>query len=125
MSSLRVLLVDDEVELAQTLAERLAIRNIEAEVVSDREKALGNLRQSAYDIIVLDVVLQGCHGLDILKEIKEINPDQAVILVSGRGNEEDFAKGKQCGAYDYLIKPVQIEQLIEKMEQAVSSGRTQ
>ncbi len=71
-----------------------------------------------YDIILLDVVSQRCHGLEILKEIEEIRSEQIVILVSGRSSEADFAKSRQCGAYDYLIKPVQIEKLIEIMEKA-------
>jgi DNA-binding response OmpR family regulator len=123
MSDLRVLLVDDEVELAQTLAERLEIRKIFAEVVSDKEAALERIKRNRYDIILLDVVLQRCHGLEILKEIKKIRPEQIVILVSGRGSEADFAKSRQCGAHDYLIKPVQIEKLIEIMEKAAFGVR--
>ena len=123
MEEMKVLLVDDEADLVNTLAERLALRDIHAEVVTDGKGAIRRVEEKPYDVVVLDVVLQHARGLDVLKEIKRIRPRQVVILLSGRGSDEDFAEGQRIGAFDYLIKPVNIDKLIEKMEQAVSTGK--
>ncbi|MFO8058322.1 MAG: response regulator [bacterium] len=116
--SFHVLLVEDELDFANTLAERLALRNIQADVVEGAADAVSKAKSNDYDVVILDLVLWQGRGFDVLKEIKEHRPDVPVILLSGRGSEKDFEEGKKRGAYDYLIKPVQIEELIEKMNQA-------
>ena len=120
MSTLKVLVVDDEIEWVNTLAERLELRDISAEVVTSGKEALILVKENHYDVVILDMVLQRVRGLDVLKEIKKSKPDLAVILISGRGSEQDFKECKDEGAFDYLIKPVQIEHLIEKMKQAAN-----
>jgi len=119
MGDLRVLVVDDELEFIKTLAERLELRDIRADFVTTGEEALALIREKEFDVVILDMVLQSSRGLDVLKEIKRIRPGLAVIFISGRGCERDFMECKQEGAFDYLIKPVQTEQLIKKMKQAV------
>jgi len=119
--SFHVLLVEDELDFANTLAERLALRDIRADVVSEASDAVDKAKKNDYDVVLLDLVLWHARGFDVLKEIKENKPEVPVILLSGRGSEKDFEEGMKKGAYDYLVKPVQIEQLIEKMNQAASS----
>jgi len=119
---LKVLLVDDELELAGTMAERLSLRNIEADVVSGADEAIESVKSKNYDVVILDVVLWRARGFDVLREMKSIQPELPVILLSGRATEKDLEEGKQQGAFDYLVKPVHIEDLIEKMNQAVGAA---
>ncbi len=119
MDNLRVLLIDDEEEFAQTLAERLKLRGFRAEAASQVEEALGMIEEAEWDVVVLDMVLDTQSGLEVLKRIKTIRPELPVILLSGRGSEQDFREGERMGAFDYLIKPVKIEEMIEKIKQAV------
>ncbi len=121
MTSMKVLLVDDEMELIQTLAERLALRDIEAEVATDRKGALELVEAKEFNVVILDMVLQRVKGTEVLKDIKKVRPELPVILVSGRGSDEDFREVKSMGAFDYLIKPVAIDALIEKMKEAVKA----
>ncbi len=118
-----VLLVEDELDFANTLAERLALRDIQADVVDGANDAVDKAKSNEYDVVLLDLVLWHARGFDVLKEIKKHRPEVPVILLSGRGSEKDFEEGMQKGAYDYLIKPVQIEELIEKMNQAAGSKK--
>ncbi len=115
---IHILLVEDELDFANTLAERLALRDIQADVVAGASEAMDKAKQQDYDVVILDLVLMQGRGFDVLKEIKELRPKTPVIMLSGRGSEKDFEEGMAKGAYDYLVKPVQIEQLIEKMNQA-------
>ena len=119
MKELKVLVVDDEIEFAKTMAERMALRSIHAEVATEGKEALDLIKEKDFDVVVLDLVLQQSRGLEVLKEIKSVRPELAVILLSGRGSDYDVQEGKRIGAFDYLIKPVQIEDLIEKMKQAI------
>ncbi len=119
MDRLRVLVVDDEIEWIHTLAERLELRDIQADFVTNGEEALKKVSENDYDVVVLDMVLQRSKGLDVLKEMKKARPGLAVILVSGRCSDQDFQECKDEGAYDYLIKPVKIDDLIKTMKQAV------
>ncbi|MBI4620998.1 MAG: response regulator [Desulfobacterales bacterium] len=121
MSNLRVLLVDDEEEFVTTLSERLSLRGIETEVAYNGENALAKMNQITPDIVILDVMMPGLSGLDVLKQIKEILPDIPVILLTGRGSTRDGIDGMKQGAFDYLMKPVDIEDLIKKMNEAMKS----
>ncbi|MFH1887325.1 MAG: response regulator [Pseudomonadota bacterium] len=121
MKSLKVLAVDDEVEFLQALSERLEMRDIRTELATTGEEALRRVREEPFDVILLDMVLQRSRGMDILKAIKKIRPNQPVILLSGRGTDQDFREGKRQGAFDYLIKPIQLETLMEKIRQAAQS----
>lgn len=121
MSNLRVLLVDDEEEFVTTLSERLSLRGIETEVAYNGENALAKMNQITPDIVILDVMMPGLSGLDVLKQIKEILPDIPVILLTGRGSTREGIDGMKQGAFDYLMKPVDIEDLIKKMNEAMKS----
>ncbi len=113
--------MDDEAELVYTVAERLTLRGIEAVALTSGEDALKILEKKKFDVVVVDVKMPGIGGIDLTKRIKESYPDIRIILLTGRGSKEDSAKGLSEGASDYLVKPIDIEVLIEKMEKAIQS----
>lgn len=119
MDRLRVLLVDDEEELVSTLKERLILRGIEADGVITGTDALNRIRDAEFDVVVLDVKMPGMDGLKVMREIKTMRPSMQVILLTGRGSETESEIGIKEGAFDYLVKPVNIEELIKKMREAL------
>jgi DNA-binding response OmpR family regulator len=117
---MRVLLVDDEKELVSTLAERLSLRGIEADWVTNGEDAIKRVEKQAYDLAVLDVKIPRMSGLKLKKVLQEKCPGMKFIFMTGHGSEDDFRAGAaEAGAAYYLAKPVDIEALIEKMKQTV------
>ena len=123
MDQLKVLLVDDEEEFVTTLAERLQIRNILTLVATDGEQALQVMETDRPPVVVLDVMMPGLSGLDVLKQIKEDHPATQIILLTGHGSTRDGIKGMRLGAFDYIMKPVQIEDLIQKMNEAFEASK--
>ena len=112
----KVLLVDDEVEFASALEERLRMRGIQAEAVYDGEKAIQRIPSDPPDVVVLDVVLPGVGGLEVLKWTKEHYPDVKIMLLTGRGvSQADIEKGISLGAASYFFKPLKIEELIVEL----------
>jgi len=118
MDSLRVLMVDDEVELVETLVERLQIRGFQAEGVTRGVDAIQRFREGNFDVVVLDMKMPGLGGLEVFGQLRHDQPDIQVILLTGHGSTEDAARGKEAGAFDYLIKPVDIDELIEIINRA-------
>ena len=112
MKGLEVLLVDDEIEFITTLSERLMLRGIQTSMATDGESALRRIEKDPPDVVIMDLLMPGINGLELLKQIGSRNPDVSVILLSGRGNEEDCQRGKLLGAVDFLIKPVDINDLL-------------
>lgn len=119
---LRVLLVDDEEELVGTLAERLSLRGYEVTYLLDGAEAVRRAAQEPFDVLVLDVMMPGMNGLEVLKEVKRARPEMPVILLTGRGSEQDSQTGLELGAFDYIMKPVKIDRLIEIMLKAVGAN---
>jgi DNA-binding response OmpR family regulator len=122
MAKWKVLLVDDEEEFVTTLAERLALRGIDASTAGSGEEALGMIEVNPPEVMVLDVMMPGIGGLEVLKQIKLLYPSIHVILLTGRGTTKEGIEGMQLGAHDYMMKPVQIEELITKMKEAVETS---
>ena len=118
-----ILIVDDEEEFAITLAERLNLRGYNTRVENDGEGALNAVNTSLPDVVVLDVKMPGIDGFEVLKRIKSEYPQVPVILLTGHGATKDGIKGMELGAYDYLIKPVDITELIEKMDSAIKASK--
>ena len=118
MKDMKVLLVDDEKEFVSTLAERLEMRDITTLVANDGESALKIISEERPPVVVLDVMMPGISGLNVLKKIKEDFPKTKVILLTGRGSTKDGIEGMRLGAFDYLMKPVKIEGLVKKMNEA-------
>ncbi|RJP19740.1 MAG: response regulator [Candidatus Omnitrophota bacterium] len=121
MKDFKVLLIDDEAELVFTLAERLVIRGIDAAAVTNGEAALKILEQKEFDVVLADVKMPGLGGIDLTKKIKKEHPHTQIILMTGRGSEEESTQGLREGAFDYLLKPVDINILIDKMQKAADA----
>jgi DNA-binding response OmpR family regulator len=119
--SLKILLVDDEEDLTATLVERLDIRGFKAVAVQTGEEALEQIRDNNFDVVVLDIKLKGEDGVDVMKRIKQIKVDLPVILLTGHMSKEASEEGLEAGAIDYIIKPIDIEDLILKLREAVAA----
>lgn len=114
-----VLLVDDEAELIFTMAERLTLRGLAAVAATTGDDALRLLKEKAFDIVVLDVKMPGISGIDLLTKIRELHPRTKIILQTGRASQKESEEALRKGAFDYLVKPVNIDKLIEKMHEAL------
>lgn len=123
MEKIKVLLVDDEEEFVTTLAERLQLRNIIPLVATDGNEALRIIDTERPPVVVMDVMMPVMGGLAVLQQIKSRYPKIQVILLTGQGSTQDGIKGMRLGAFDYLMKPVKIEGLIRKMNEAVRSSK--
>lgn len=119
MSEWKVLLVDDEEEFVTTLAERLQLRGIQVQTATDGESALRLVEDDPPQVVALDVLMPGIGGFEVLQRIKSQNPEIPVILLTGRGSTKDGIEGMRLGAFDYLMKPLDIDELINKMKEAV------
>jgi len=118
--ALRVLFVDDEEDLVSTVVERLELRGIEAAGAVSGQQALTLIEQQPFDVVLLDVRMPGLGGLEVIKRIKRTHPDLEVILLSGHGAREDAETGRRLGAFDYLQKPVDLEDVIAILHRAAA-----
>ncbi len=119
MDSFRVLVVDDEQDFLETLVNRLNIRNIDATGVLSGEKALEEVKKRLFDVVILDIKMPGgMDGIEALREIKNIQPLAEVILLTGHASVETSIEGMKLGAFDYLLKPIKLEDLMVKLAQA-------
>ncbi len=124
MTEYRVLLVDDEEEFVSALSERLMLRGIEVDSALNGEEALARLVEKEFEVVILDVMMPGLGGLEVLRQIKTTHPDTQVILLTGHGATREGIEGMRLGAFDYLIKPVDIEEMLEKMKAAANTVGT-
>jgi DNA-binding NtrC family response regulator len=108
---LHVLVVDDEEELVEALVERLNMRGIVAEGVTTGAAALERIPGGGYDVVLVDVKMPPPGGLDVLRQIKSQWPDVAVVLLTGHGSLKDAKLGTRLGAFEYLMKPFDIDEL--------------
>ena len=113
---LKVLLVDDEIEFAQTLSERLQMRNIGSSVAYDGKSALELVRNDAPEVMIIDLKMPGIDGMEILKQVKQTRPEIKVIVLTGHGSEQDRKKCMDMGAFAYMQKPVDINLLSETLK---------
>ncbi len=125
MNPLRVLVVDDEEELVFALIERLRLRGIEAEGVVSGVHALRKIEQEAFDVVVLDVKMPGLSGMETMRWIKQEHPQTQVILVTGHGAANDARDSIAEGVFDYLVKPVPIQQLLKRIRDAAAARPSQ
>ena len=123
MADYRVLLVDDEEEFVAALSERLTLRGIEVDSALNGEEALASLVDKEFEVVILDVMMPGLGGLEVLRQIKSTHPNTQVILLTGHGSTREGIEGMRLGAFDYLIKPVDIEEMLAKMKEAAKTSR--
>ena len=118
MNSFRALLVDDEEEFLRTVMKRLKKRNVNAIGAGNGEEALRQLAQHPVDVVVLDVKMPGMDGIQTLREIKERFPLVEVVMLTAHASMEVAIEGMELGAFDYLMKPVDIDELLYKLQDA-------
>lgn len=114
----RIMLVDDEKEFVHTLSERLKTRHFESSIAYDGEQALDMLNQDVPDVMVLDLMMPGIDGIETLRRVKEAHPEVEVIILTGHGSDKEQAAAEDLGAFAYLRKPVNINELARKMKEA-------
>ncbi|UCF85879.1 MAG: response regulator [Desulfobacteraceae bacterium] len=119
MDTLRVLVVDDEEDFLETLVNRLGKRNIDATGVPSGEEALEEMKKKLFDVVILDIKMPGgMDGIEALREMKKIQPLTEVLLLTGHASVETSIEGMKLGAFDYLLKPIKLEDLMTKLAQA-------
>ena len=120
MDVFTVLLVDDEEEFLETLVKRLAKRKLSVTGVTSGEEAIRVLVERPVDVVVLDVKMPGMDGLETLRNIKKSHPLVEVIMLTGHATVESAIDGMKLGAFDYLMKPSDMDVLMEKLNAAKS-----
>lgn len=118
MEKFKVLVVDDELDFLETIVKRLQARNIEVTGADSGNKALELIADRDFDVVILDVKMPGLDGIDTLREMKKRKPFMEVIMLTGHASVESGIQGMQLGAFDYVMKPVALDELLEKMRQA-------
>jgi DNA-binding NtrC family response regulator len=121
MGKWKVLLVDDELEFTAALAERLGLRGMDARTAASGEEALKILETDSPHVVVSDVKMPGLGGIELLKRIQERYPRIQVILLTGMSYAFDVKEAKRMGAFDCLIKPLNISELLTRINEAVAA----
>lgn len=114
---IKILLVDDEKQFVDTLAERLAMRGFSARVAYDGPQALKAVEEPT-DVIVLDLRMPGMDGFEVLRSVKKSNPQVQVIILTGHGGDAEEQTAYRMGAYNFLKKPMDIDELLNSIRMA-------
>jgi len=114
----RVLLVDDEKDFVEQLAERLRIRDYDVVTSTNPQDAVQKVKEYNFDVVILDVVMPKMDGIEALRLIKQLKPLTEVIMLTGRATVETAIEGMKLGAYDYLMKTCGTEELVSKIDKA-------
>ena len=122
-TTLRVLIVDDEDDFRETIVKRLNARKIQSEGAASGVKALEVLKDKDFDVIVLDVKMPDMDGIETLRHIKKLKPEIEVIMLTGHASVEFGLKGMQLGAFDYVMKPAPLNELLDTIGQAYNKKR--
>jgi DNA-binding response OmpR family regulator len=120
---IKLLLVDDEVAYVNVLSNRMGRRNIDVTKALSGTEGIQTLRREDFDVAILDLKMEDMDGLEVLKIFKKMVPRMPVIMLTGHGSEQAARAGLELGAFDYLLKPCDFEDLMEKIKDAVGSGR--
>lgn len=120
--SCRLLLIDDEVRFVDVLAKRIAKRAFEVHKAYSGTDALRIIRDHRFDVVILDLKMEDMDGIDVLRVIKRMAPHLPVIMLTGHGCQEAAREGMEAGAFDYLTKPCEFEELMKKIELAIQSS---
>jgi DNA-binding NtrC family response regulator len=114
----KVLLVDDEEDFLEVLAERMASRGIEVSTATSAAEAIRMAEKESFDAIIVDLMMPEMDGLEALKLIKEKKPESQVILLTGHATLDKGIKAMKLGAVDFMEKPADLSQLTEKIKKA-------
>ncbi len=118
LDDIRLLLVDDEKAYVNVLSNRLSKRNINVTKAFSGLKGIQLLREKKFDVAVLDLKMEDMDGIEVLKIFKMMAPRLSVIMLTGHGSERAAKEGIALGAFDYLTKPCELDELIEKIKKA-------
>ena len=111
----RLLLIDDEKDFVNILSKRIKRRNIDVKKAFSGTEAIQALRGQEFDVAVLDLKMEDMDGIEVLKMLKILDPELAVIMLTGHGSAEAASRGIELGAFDYLTKPCELEELLKKI----------
>jgi DNA-binding NtrC family response regulator len=125
MALFQVLVVDDEEEFRDMTIKRLSKRDILAEGAESGEQALERIKRNDIDVVLLDVKMPGMGGVEALRQIKQAQPLIEVVMLTGHASVESGIDGMKLGAFDYLMKPMEFESLLEKLTEAYERKRIQ
>jgi DNA-binding response OmpR family regulator len=117
---IRLLLVDDETGFVNVLAKRIAKRGFSVTKAFSGLEAIQVLRKEIFDVAVLDLKMEDMDGIEVLKVFKKMAPRLQVIMLTGHGCEEAAREGLESGAFDYLTKPCEFEELMKKIQDAAA-----
>jgi len=118
MSNPRVLLVDDEVAFTNNMAKLLTRRGYGVKVVNNGENAIRAVEEDDFDVAILDLKMPGIDGIETLRQMKRKRPFLEVIMLTGHGSVESGIQGMHLGAFDYAMKPILLDDLLEKIGEA-------
>lgn len=123
MKTVRILFIDDETAFTATLLERMELRNIDAKAAPDGHSGIAMMDDSVhsgtpFEVIVLDVLMPGMDGLETLRHLRQRHPSVPVVVLTGHGSTRDGMTAMQLGAVDYLVKPVDIDELVRVVHNA-------
>jgi DNA-binding response OmpR family regulator len=118
MAELALLLVDDELDFIEPLSARLARRGVACTVVTSGEDALVQAEASRFDCAVVDVKMPGMDGLELLRRLRRDHPSLPVVLLTGHASVELGVEGMELGAFDYLLKPIDLDELLDIVRRA-------
>ena len=125
MSLFSVLVVDDEEEFREMAVKSLKKRDLECFSAPDGDTAIEMVKETNYDVVLLDVKMPGRDGIETLREIKALVPMVEVVMLTGHASVESGINGIKFGAFDYLMKPIDVDVLVEKLSAAYERKRTQ
>jgi two-component system, OmpR family, response regulator len=117
-TGIKLLMVDDEVGYVNVLSKRMSKRGITVTTAHSGSEAIQILRRHDFDAALLDLKMEDMDGIEVLKIFKVMAPQMPVIMLTGHGSEATAREGIHYGAYDYLIKPCNLEELIDKIQTA-------
>lgn len=118
MKGAKILLVDDEVVFTNNMSKLLTNRGYRATAVNSGDSAIRALEEEDFDVIVLDLKMPGMDGITTLKEIKKLGLFTETLILTGHGSIDTALEAMKLGAYDYLTKPCEIDELVAKIEGA-------
>jgi DNA-binding NtrC family response regulator len=118
LPKLKLLVVDDEEEFLDRLVERFERRDLDVKGVTSGEEALETVEDNPVDVILLDVRLPGLDGVQVLQRVKKRHPFVEVILFTGYADAKTAVRVMELGAFDYLLKPVPLEDLLYRIQDA-------
>ncbi len=118
MADEKVLLVDDEQEFTQVLSERMRSRGLDVVTAEDGLSALKKAEEQSFDAIILDIRMPGIDGIETLRRLRQINPNLQIIMLTGQASVKAGIEATKLGAMDFLEKPADLKQLLEKIREA-------